>query len=176
MLAGALFGRAVVENDRDAAERHREISVAEVDAAAASGTQMEQAAWLSELALSLFVLEAYPESIATGQDALRKILELEAASDTKIAPAWDCLFGIGLALCERGDVASGTRLVSATCQMWRVAGVGVAEQPSTRALRDRVEKSARAALGDDGYEAAVKAGEALTRDEAMALGLSIAPD
>lgn len=176
MLAGALFGRAVVENDRDAAERHREISVAEADAAAASGTLMEQAAWLSELALSLFLIEAYPESIATGQDALRKILELEAASDTKIAPAWDCLFGIGLALCERGDVASGTRLVSATCQMWRVAGVGVAEQPSTRALRDRVEKSARAALGDDGYEAAVKAGEALTRDEAMALGLSIAPD
>ena len=176
MLAGALFGRAVVENDRDAAERHREISAAEAEAAAASGTLLEQAAWLSELGLSLFVLGSHSESIATQQRALGKLRELEAASDTKISPAWDCLFYLGLALCERGDAESGTRLVSATCQMWRLAGVGVGEQPSTRVLRDRAEQSARTALGDDGFEAAVEAGEALSRDEAMALGLSVAPE
>ena len=176
MLTNALIGRAVVENDRNAAERCREIFAAEADAAAASGTLMEQATWLSELGLSLFVLEAYSESIGTMQRALRKVLELEAANDTKLAPAWDCLFDIGLSLCGRGDPAPGISLISATLQMWRLAGVGVGEQPLTKALRGRAEKTARAALGDEGYETAVRAGEALTRDEAMALGLSIAPD
>jgi predicted ATPase len=175
MLGWALLGRAVVENDLNAAERCREIFAAEADAAA-SRTLMEQSVWLMDLALSLFMLEAYSESIATTQRALRKILELEAASETKLAPAWDCLFNIGVSLCGRGDPAPGISLISATCQMWRAAGVAVAEQALTQALLDRAEKSARTALGDDGYEAAVKAGEALTRDEAIALGLSIAPN
>jgi hypothetical protein len=137
---------------------------------------MEQAFWLSDLALSLFVLETYSESIATGQRAVRKIRELEAANDTQIAPVWDCLFTIGLSLCGRGDPEPGIRLISATRQMWHVAGVSVGEEPFMQAVRGRVEKGARAALGDDGYETAVSAGEALTRDEAIALGLSIAPD
>jgi predicted ATPase len=175
MLTWALLGRAVFEDDRGAAERCREIIAAAADAAAASGTVMEQAVWLEELGFSLFVLEDYSESIATGQRALRKILELEAGNETKIAPAWDCLFVIGLSLCGRGDPVPGISLVSATRRMWRVAGVSVAEEPLTRALIGRVEQSARTALGDDGYEAAVSAGEALTRDEAIALGLSIAP-
>ena len=176
MRASALLGRAVVENDRDAAARSREILAAGADAAAASGTLWEQAAWLSDLSVTLFVLDAYSESLATGQRALAKILELEAANDTKIAAAWDCLFNIGLSLCGRGDAESGIRLVSATRHMWHVAGVSVPEQPFTRTLLGHAERNARTALGDGGYEAAVAAGEALTRDEAMALGLGVAPD
>jgi predicted ATPase len=174
-LGWALLGRAVEDNDRKAAERGREIFAARADAAAATGTLMEQAAWLSDLATSLFVLETYSESIATGQRALRKILELEADNQTQLGPMWDCLFVIGLSLCGRGNAETGIRLVSATRKMWHVAGVGVAEEPWTRAVFSRVEKSARTALGDDGYEAAVNAGEALTRDQAIALGLSITP-
>jgi hypothetical protein len=60
--------------------------------------------------------------------------------------------------------------------MWQVAGVGVGEEPFMQAVLGRVEKSAQTALGDNDFEAAVGAGEALTRDEAIALGLSIAPD
>jgi hypothetical protein len=176
LLAWALLGRAVEENDREAAERSREIFAAAANAVAASGTLMEQAAWLSDLSLSLFVLEAYSESIAAGQRALRKLLELEDATKSDIGPTWDCLFDIGLSLCGRGDAAAGIRLVSATHLMWHRSGVGVAEEPFSQALLGRVEKSARAALGVDGYRAAVNAGEALTRDEAIALGLSIAPD
>ncbi len=175
MLAWALLGRAAEENDREAAQRSREILGARADAAAASGTLMEQAVWLGDLALSLFVLETYSESIATGQRAVRKIRELEAANDTQIAPVWDCLFTIGLSLCGRGDPEPGIRLISATRQMWHVAGVGVGDEPFMQAVLGRVEKSARTALGD-GYVAAVKAGEAMTRDEAIALGLSVAPD
>ena len=89
---------------------------------------------------------------------------------------WDCLFAIGLSVCRRGDAEPGISLVSATRHMWHVSGVGVAEEPLTQALFGRVEKDARIALGDVGYEDAVSAGEALPRDEAIALGLSIAPD
>lgn len=175
VLAWALLGRAVEENDRKTAERAWKILSTAADAAAVSGTLIEQAAWLCDLALSLFVLEAYSESIATGQRSMRKLLELEVANETQIAVVWDCLFIIGLSLCRRGDAGSGISLVSATRQMWRVAGVGMAEEPLTQALLSRVEKSVRTALGD-GYEAAVNAGEASTRDEAIALGLSVAPD
>ena len=84
------------------------------------------------------------------------------------------LFTIGLSLCGSGDADSGIRLVSATRQMWHVAGVGVAEEPFEQAVFSRVEKSARTTLGA-AYEAAVAAGEALTRDQAIALGLSITP-
>jgi predicted ATPase len=175
MLEWALIGQAIAEDDRSAAERCREINAAGAEAAAASGTLLEQGAWLSELGLSLFVLEEYSESIATEQRAIRMILELEAANDTKIAPLWDMLFYIGLSLCETGGAATGVRLVSATRNMWRVAGVHVYEQRLTQKLIRRAEQSAREALGDDGYDAAVKAGEALTRDEAIALGLSVAP-
>ena len=175
LLAWALLGRAVEENDRKAAERSREILASAVDAAAASGTLFEQAAWLGDLATSLYVLEAYSESIATGQRSLRMYLELEAANATQIAPLWDCLFTIGLSLCGRGDAESGIRLVSATRNMWHLAAVGVAEEPFMQSVFGRVEKIARTALGDDGYRAAVNAGEALTRDEAIALGLSITP-
>jgi predicted ATPase/class 3 adenylate cyclase len=176
MLGWALLGRAVEENDRKAAERGWEIFSAAAGAAATSGTLVEQAAWLGDLAASLFVLEAYSESVATAQRAVRKLVELEAATETQIAPVWDCLFSIGLSLCMSSDVVSGISLVSATRQMWHLAGVGVAEEPATQAMFNRVEESARTALGDDAYQAAVTAGEALTRDEAIALGLSIAPD
>lgn len=175
-LAWALLGRAVEKNDRSAAERSWQIVAAAADAAAVSGTLLEQGAWLCDLALILFVREAHAESIATGQLALQKFLELEAAHETLIPNAWDCLFNIGLSLCRSGDAGTGVSLVSATRHMWHLAGVGIAEQPLMRAILGPVEQSARKVLGDDGYEAAVNAGEALSRSDAMALGLSVALD
>ena len=87
---------------------------------------------------------------------------------------WDSLFTIGLSLCGRGDAGSGISLVSAARRMYREDGV--AEEAFAQAVLGRIEKSARAALGDEGYEAAVRSGEALTRDEAIELALSITPD
>jgi hypothetical protein len=120
--------------------------------------------------------EPHSESIATGQRALGLIRELEATLETEIAMVWDCLFTIGVSQCGRGDDGSGISLVATARRLYHVSGVGVAEEPFAQAVLGRAEKSARTALGDDGYEAAVNAGEALTRDEAIALGLSIAPD
>jgi hypothetical protein len=89
---------------------------------------------------------------------------------------WDCLFTIGLSQCGRGDVGPGISLVSATRRMWHVSGVAVAEEPFAQALLGPVEKGARAALGDEGYEAAVREGEAFARDEAIELALSVLAD
>jgi tetratricopeptide (TPR) repeat protein len=172
-LAWALLGRAVNENDRAAAERSRAIFATRADAAS-SGTLVEQAYWLHDLAVSLFVLDAYSESIATAQRALRKLVELEATLETKTGRVWDCLFTIGLSLSGGGDAGTGISLVSAARRTYRDSGV--AEDALERAILGRAEKSALAALGDEGYEAAVRSGEALARDEAIELALSVTPD
>lgn len=103
---------------------------------------------------------------------VRSVIGIGARDWYPRAVASLALPGIGLSLCGRGEVGPGIRLVSATRHMWRVAGVGVPEEPFMQAVVGRVDTSARTASGD-GYEAAVKAGEALTRDEAIALGLSV---
>jgi len=173
-LAWARLGRAVEKNDRVAAERSRAFFAARADAAAASGTLVEQAGWLHHLAFSLFALGAYSEGIATGQRALRKVLKLEATLETETGRVPDPLFTIGISLCGRGDACSGMSLVTAARRMY--SEYGVSEDAIERAVLGRIEKSARAALGDEGYDATVRAGEELSRDEAIELALSVTPD
>jgi predicted ATPase len=172
VLAKALLGRALVEDDRASAERGRAFFAGRADAPA--GTLLEQASDLRDLAFSLFVLGAYSESIATGQRSLSKLLELEAALEMESGWLSDALFSIGLSLCGRGDAGSGTSLVSAARRMYREDGV--AEEDFTQRALSRIEKSARATLGDEGYETAVRKGEAMARDEAIELALSVPGD
>jgi tetratricopeptide (TPR) repeat protein len=172
VLAMALLGRALVEDDRASAERSRAFFAARADAPA--GTLLEQASDLRDLAFSLFVLGAYSESIATGQRSLSKLLELEATLEMESGWLSDALFSIGLSLCGRGDAGSGTSLVSAARRMYREDGV--AEEDFTQRALSRIEKSARATLGDEGHETAVRKGEAMARDEAIELALSVPGD
>lgn len=86
----------------------------------------------------------------------------------------DSLFTIGISSCGRGEAGSGISLVSAARRMYREDGV--AEETYTQAVLGRIEKRARAALGDEGYETAVRNGEAFARDEAIELALSITPN
>ena len=172
-LAWALLGQALMENDRSAAERSRALFAARADAGAA-GTLVEQAASLNDLSRSLFVLEAYSEAIATGQRALGKLLELEDTLESETGWVSDSLFTIGISLCRRGDAGSGISLVSAARRMYREDGV--AEWAFEIAVLGRIEKSARAALGDEGYETAVRDGEGLSHDEAIELALSSTTD
>ena len=172
-LAWALLGQALMENDRSAAERSRALFAARADAGAA-GTLVEQAASLNDLSRSLFVLEAYSEATATGQRALGKLLELEDTLESETGWVSDSLFTIGISLCGRGDAGSGIRLVSAARRMYREDGV--AEWAFEKAVLGRIEKSARAALGDEGYETAVRDGEGLSHDEAIELALSSTTD
>jgi predicted ATPase/class 3 adenylate cyclase len=172
-LAWALLGQALMENDRSAAERSRALFAARANAGAA-GTLVEQAASLNDLSRSLFVLEAYSEAIATGQRALGKLLELEDTLESETGWVSDSLFTIGISLCGRGDAGSGISLVSAARRMYREDGV--AEWAFEKAVLGRIEKSARAALGDEGYETAVRDGEGLSHDKAIELALSSTTD
>jgi len=172
-LAWALQGRALEQGDHAAAERSRALLAAMAEAAAA-GTLTEQAASLNNLALSLYVLGAHSEGIATGQRALGMLLELEAAIEAESGWMSDSLFGIGISLCGRGDAENGVRLVSAARRMYREDGV--AEWTMEQAIVGRIEESARAVLGDEGYELAVRSGEGMPRDDAIDLALGIATD
>jgi hypothetical protein len=120
------------------------------------------------------VLRAYSDGIATGQHVLKKVLELEATLGTESAWLADSLFLIGISSCGRGDADTGISLVSAARRMYRE--YGIVEWAFEHTVLGRIEKSARAALGDQGYEATIRSGEALARDEAIALALSITTD
>ena len=52
---------------------------------------------------------------------------------------------------------------------------GVMVHSSAQRDLDLIEPAARKALGDDGYDDATRAGEALTQDEAIELALGLEP-
>ena len=154
----ALFGRAVVDGDRDAAQRNRVRAEARVAYDSESDSSFERAASLGDLAFALFAVGEYPESIATAQRSLR---ETHVEGTT---------FVVGLSLCGRGDFGRGVTLIAAARRQLREDSL--TEDAWVAPVLERIEIAARAALGDDAYEAAVRAGEALTRDEAIELALS----
>jgi predicted ATPase/class 3 adenylate cyclase len=169
-LAWALLGRAVVDKDRSSAERSRALFAASVDVAAA-GPLYDQASSLDALAYCLFVLGEYSDGVAAAQRALRKLLELEATVESQTDAVSESLLTIGSALCGTGEADMGVKLVRAARRINRENGV--AEWALGRLLLDRIETNARAALGDEGYEAAARRGEALTREEAIELALDV---
>ena len=128
---------------------------------------------LGTLGVALYALGFHSESIKTGQHALTKRLEMEATIQTETGMVSDAIWAVGLAACGRGDFDSGIRLVSFARHVWREDAV--AEERFAQTLHARVEQHARAALGDEDYKAAVGAGEALTREQAIELTLGISP-
>ena len=124
--------------------------------AAAAGPLYDQASSLDNLAYCLFVLGEYSDGIAAAQRALRKLLELEATVELQTDAVSESLLTIGSALCGTGEADIGVKLVSAARRMNRENGV--AEWALGRLVLDRIETNARAALGDEGYEAAVRRG------------------
>ena len=172
-LAWALLGRAVVQDDRSSAERSKALFAASA-AAAATEPLYEQAGWQQNLAYCRFVLGDYSNGIATGQRALSQVLEWEKTVESQTQLVTECLLAIGLSLCGRGDADIGVTLLSAVRRMYRENGV--VDWALDREVLCRVEKSARTALGIDGYEAAARSGEAMPRDEAIELALNIETD
>ena len=78
---------------------------------------------------------------------------------------------IGFILGGLGDYRPAVMLVSAGHRDNEEQGLADYQDVDKRDLR-RFEANARAALGDDAYEAAVDAGEALSVEEAAELALS----
>ena len=53
---------------------------------------------------------------------------------------------------------------------------GLVMQATDVRILDKIEQAARGALGNDGYEEAVRAGKALTREEVIDLASTSRPD
>ena len=83
----------------------------------------------------------------------------------------DQLLVLGWAVSARGETALGVTLVSAALREYREEGFDL--ERWERVQMERFERASRQALGDDGYEAAVREGEALSDAEANELGLSV---
>ena len=168
-LGDALGSLAVENDDRVAAERSRPLQEARVRAAARYESGIEEFSAMGRLALTLFVLGDYSESIALCQRAARRALDIGLVEYA--APA---VPQIGLAAAARGDHRLGVTLVA--FGLARVRETGELLARDAVALFDRFERSSRDALGDAEYEDAVRAGEALSIEEAieLALGVSVA--
>jgi predicted ATPase/class 3 adenylate cyclase len=169
-LGAALLGRANADGDREAAERNHLLWLRQAQYAASFDSALDRAIVRANLAFSLFALEEYAKSIETAQRALREMLEIGA---TTVADSHDPVFVVGLAECESGNLDLGITLVSAAMRLFHESGFVPASW--TPFVVERFESNVRATLGDDAHDAAVSAGEALSRDEAIELALSVVP-
>lgn len=120
VLGGALVGRAIVDGDREAAERSRSLSEAQVRYAADSNwSSLEQANSVANLAASLFALGDYSECIATAQRSLREMPQIEAGPWMVYS-----LLLVGLSMSENDEeLARGVTLVAAASRYIRDEGI-----------------------------------------------------
>jgi predicted ATPase len=162
-----LFAQAVVDSDRDAAERSRVLAEAAVryEAEKSDSSSLEQAAAVGVLALSLFALGEYAESIATAQRSLREMPPIETGGFLMTA-----VLVIGFSACAGGDPGHGVRLIAAVLKPFRDEGITL--DASLAVVRERLDSQARAALGEGRYESEVVAGEALSHADTIELALS----
>jgi len=119
------------------------------------------------IAVFLTLLGRYSEALARAQEALRLRRSLGMFDADAVLTAGYAASGLAR---DRQAVA----LVTWALHTFDEQGVGVSK--IDRRLFDRLEADARATLGDDGYEAAVGEGEAMTHDQAVELALSLMAD
>jgi hypothetical protein len=131
-------------------------------------SSLHEIALLSNMALALVVLGAQSESIALGQRAMRRALEIGA----RRLP--DQHLALGVATGWRGNYRGGVLLVSVALRQYQQEGIVV--DGFLKTLVERFERSARAALGDHAYAEAVRDGEAVSDEEGVDLALSAASE
>ena len=166
-LFNPLFSRAVVDGDRQAAERAYALAEAglKYETEKSDSSSLERAAALSALAGSLFALGEYAKSITTAQRSLRDMPMIETGGSI-MAP----VMVIGFSACAGGEPGHGMQLIAAAMKHNRDEGITLG---SLDVVRERLERQARAALGEEGYEAAVLAGEALSVADTIKLALTL---
>jgi hypothetical protein len=76
---------------------------------------------------------------------------------------------IGFSACAGGEPGHGMQLIAAAMKHNRDEGITLG---SLDVVRERLERQTRAALGEEGYEAAVLAGEALSLADTIKLALT----
>ncbi len=153
--------------DRDALERALEIQVAAFEELGSDASPQHVALELSNVGVSLFLVGRPAEALSRMQEALR--LGVEAGTyDVRY------FFNMGLVAGGLGQFGAGVTLNALGRR--GMDDHGIAVQAIDRRLVDELDAGARRALGDDGYEAAVRAGEAMTLDEGVELALSLSAD
>jgi hypothetical protein len=159
-----------VDGDREAAQKAHALIAAEMEYVVASEPVLEQVVARANLALAQFAVEAYSDSIATAQRALRDVVGLDAADVRTVAYP---LFAIGLSSYGTGEFCLAVTLLTASDRLHRENGF-VPEMWMSQLL-ERVQREARAELQPDDHDAALRAGETLSREEAIELVLSVSP-
>ncbi len=169
-LFNPLFSRAVVDGDRQAAERAYALAEAglKYETEKSDSSSLERAAALSALAGSLFALGEYAKSITTAQRSLRDMPMIETGG-TISGLGFETVLVIGFSACAGGEPGHGMQLIAAAMKHNRDEGITLG---SLDVVRERLERQARAALGEEGYEAAVLAGEALSVADTIKLALT----
>jgi predicted ATPase len=153
--------------DRDALERALEIQFAELDELRSDASPQQLATELHNVGVTLLLVGRSAEALPTMQEALR--LRVDADSlDARY------FFNIGLVAGGLGQHEAGVTLNALGRR--GMDNHGIAVQAIDRRLMDELEAGARRALGDDGYDAAVRAGEAMTLDEGIELALGLTAD
>ena len=127
------------------------------------GTPFDVSAAAHSLAFLLVQVGEYEEALAYQQEALRLDRETRFGSVGVV--------NVGYIAVALGCSADGTRLLAVAQREIRREGLAV--QSGDQRLLERAETEARAALGDSGYEDAVREGEALSVGEAVALALAL---
>jgi hypothetical protein len=120
---------------------------------------------LSALAGSLFALGEYAESITTAQHALDDMPPIETGPRLLMTT----VLVVGLSACAGGHPGHGLRLVASALKHNR--DEGISDVVSLVVAVERVKRQARAQLGEESYDAALREGEALSASETIELAL-----
>jgi predicted ATPase len=167
MMVQAMRGAAILReggHDREALERCLQICRELIERASAAGLRSVRDVLTFELGQVYLALSQYSEALSHQQQSLR--FELEAGR--KWAP--QDVLAIGITAGRLGDHITGLHLTSAVRpELEREGGLS----PDDGLYLERLDAEAIAALGEDGYEAAVSAGEKLTLAEATELALRV---
>jgi predicted ATPase len=153
--------------DRDAIERALEIQIAALEELGSDASPQHVAIELNNVGVSLFLIGRPAEALFRMQEALR--VQGDAGShDVRY------FFNIGFVAGGLGQHRAGVTLN--TLGRREMDTHGIAVQAIDVRLLDELEAGARGALGDDGYETAVRAGETMTLDEGVELALGLTAD
>ena len=128
------------------------------------GNPLVEAFLYQQLALIFFALSRHQEALWHGQAALR----LRHTTLTSTQAMGDVLL-MGLICGGLGDYSIARRLVTAALRALESEGFKTDSEDDRNIAR--LETNARQSLGADAYEAAVRAGEALTIEQAYELAL-----
>lgn len=164
-LADVLSARAIEHKNRTDAARSRAIYKSHQQELPGLASRFEETIMYSHLALVEFALGDYAETISLCRRGLLAMLDLGVERTP------NQLQVLGWAVSARGETALGVTLVSAALREYREDGMDIERWGHVQ--MERFERASRQALGDDGYEAAVREGEALSDQEASQLALSV---